>query len=183
MRNEEILKALISNELNAKTLTIESDMVQVIDSKILELAEDLKIAIKLTNADGISAPQIGIHKRVIAFRNLSGDIEVLVNPEIVGHKGSQLEEERCLSFPHILGKVERYKYVKVKALNLKGEEIIVEAYDRIAAILSHEIDHLDGVLFVDIVKGNIKDPYDLKRKIYDVSKNIAKREIEEGTER
>ena len=57
MRNEEILKALISNELNAKTLTIESDMVQVIDSKILELAEDLKIAIKLTNADGISAPQ------------------------------------------------------------------------------------------------------------------------------
>ena len=85
--------------------------------------------------------------------------------------------------PHILGKVERYKYVKVKALNLKGEEIIVEAYDRIAAILSHEIDHLDGVLFVDIVKGNIKDPYDLKRKIYDVSKNIAKREIEEGTER
>ena len=183
MRNEEILKALISNELNAKTLTIESDMVQVIDSKILELAEDLKIAIKLTNADGISAPQIGIHKRVIAFRNLSGDIEVLVNPEIAGHKGSQLEEEGCLSFPHILGKVERYKYVKVKALNLKGEEIIVEAYDRIAAILSHEIDHLDGVLFVDIVKGNIKDPYDLKRKIYDVSKNIAKREIEEGTER
>lgn len=183
MRNEEILKALISNELNAKTLTIESDMVQVIDSKILELAEDLKIAIKLTNADGISAPQIGIHKRVIAFRNLSGDIEVLVNPEIAGHKGSQLEEEGCLSFPHILGKVERYKYVKVKALNLKGEEIIVEAYDRIAAILSHEIDHLDGVLFVDKVKGNIKDPYDLKRKIYDVSKNIAKREIEEGTER
>ena len=183
MRNEEILKALISNELNAKTLTIESDMVQVIDSKILELAEDLKIAIKLTNADGISALQIGIHKRVIAFRNLSGDIEVLVNPEIAGHKGSQLEEEGCLSFPHILGKVERYKYVKVKALNLKGEEIIVEAYDRIAAILSHEIDHLDGVLFVDKVKGALKDPYDLKRKIYDVSKNIAKRENEEGTER
>ncbi len=183
MRNEEILKALISNELNAKTLTIKSEPIQVIDDEIIEFANRLVNILKFTPGVGIAAPQVGIHKRIIAYKTLLGGVEVLINPEIVERKGIQLELEGCLSFPHIFGKVYRPQEVVVKALNLQGEEIIVKGKNGLARILSHEIDHLDGVLFVDKVKGALKDPYDLKRKIYDVSKNIAKRENEEGTER
>lgn len=168
MKNEEIINAIISNEFNAETLTKKSKPIQLIDSKIIELAEDLKIAIKLTNADGISALQIGVHKRIIAFKNISGDIEVLVNPEITDTEGKQTEKEGCLSFPHIFGSVERPREVVVKALNLQSEEIIVKGKNELARVLVHEIEHLDGDLFINKVKGTIEDPYDLKRKIYDV---------------
>ena len=108
----------------------------------------------------------------MAYINQFGEIIVLINPKITYHKGIQTVEEGCLSFPHIFGNVYRPQYVIVKAQNLAGEEISVRGKDMIAAVLSHEIDHLDGILFIDKIKGKITDRFGLKKDIYDVSNKM-----------
>lgn len=80
------------------------------------------------------------------------DSYILINPEILEEKGEQIEDEGCLSFPNLYGKVKRPLYIKVKALNENGEEYILEGYDLLSQAISHEIDHLNGVVFVDKVE-------------------------------
>lgn len=103
------------------------------------------------NGVGLAAPQIGILKRVVVIdigEDGPGPLK-LINPEILERSGMQDGTEGCLSCPGIWGDVKRSQYVKVKALNPEGEEIIIEGEGFLARALQHEIDHLDGILFID----------------------------------
>lgn len=102
---------------------------------------------------GLAAPQIGILRRVIVMDCGEGLIE-LINPEILERRGEQFGLEACLSFPGYSGNVKRSKYVKIKYWNRAGEPFILEAEDYLARCIQHEIDHLDGILFVDRMEDN-----------------------------
>ena len=104
-----------------------------------------------SNGVGLAAPQVGILKRAVVVdvgEGGPGPLK-LINPEIVERSGVQNGPEGCLSCPNMWGEVRRSQSVKVKATNPEGEEIIVEGEDFLARALQHEIDHLDGILFID----------------------------------
>ena len=105
------------------------------------------------NGVGLAAPQVGVLKRifVIDIGDENGTM-VFINPEILETKGTQCDEEGCLSIPGESNPVERPNYVKVKAFNEKGEEFILEGEELLARAILHENDHLNGVLYVDHVK-------------------------------
>lgn len=110
---------------------------------------------------GLAAPQVGILKRIVTIDIGEGPI-VLINPEILEASGEQTGEEGCLSVPGKAGLVTRPNYVKVKALNEDMEEIVLEGEELLARAFCHEIDHLDGKMYVDLVEGGLHDvePYE-----------------------
>ncbi len=108
------------------------------------------------NGAGLAAPQIGILRRLIVVHGPDGYLK-LVNPEIVEAEGEHEVEEGCLSVPGRWGKLMRPVKVKVKALNENGDELTIEAENDEAKLYCHEIDHLDGILFVDRVTEFLDD--------------------------
>ena len=110
---------------------------------------------------GLAAPQVGILKRIVTIDIGEGPI-VLINPEILETSGEQTGEEGCLSVPGKAGLVTRPNYVKLKALNEDMEEIVLEGEELLARAFCHEIDHLDGKMYVDLVEGGLHDvePYE-----------------------
>jgi peptide deformylase len=127
-----------------------SKKVDVINERILTLLNDMEETMYDADGVGLAAPQVGILKRVVVI-DIGEGVLRLINPEIISTEGSYVDVEGCLSVPGEQGEVERPYKVKVKALNEKGEEIIVEGEELLARALCHEIDHLEGVLFVDKV--------------------------------
>jgi len=128
-----------------------SRVVEKVDDKIITLLKDMAETMYSTGIGaGIAAPQVGILKRVVVIDMGEGKIN-LINPEIIEIHGSQEVIEGCLSIPDKWGKLTRPERVKVKALNEKGEEIVIDGKDDLAKALCHEIDHLDGILFIDKV--------------------------------
>ncbi|ACA54995.1 peptide deformylase [Clostridium botulinum] len=127
-----------------------SRKIEKIDDRILTLLEDMVETMYSAEGVGLAAPQVGILKRAVVIDVGEGLIK-LINPEIIETEGNQKDVEGCLSVPGEQGEVERPYKVKVKALNEKGEEIVLEGEDLLARAFCHEIDHLDGVLFVDKV--------------------------------
>ena len=125
-----------------------SRVIEKIDDRIKQLLDDMIDTMYDANGVGLAAPQIGILKRIIVIDVGEGVIE-LINPEFVEQNGSQIDVEGCLSVPEETGNVERPMFVKVKGLNREGKEIIVEGEELLARDLCHEIDHLNGVLFID----------------------------------
>ncbi|WML35143.1 peptide deformylase [Clostridium sp. OS1-26] len=125
-----------------------SRKVEAINDRILTLIKDMEETMYEAQGVGLAAPQVGILKRIIVVDVGEGIIK-LINPEIIFKEGSQLDVEGCLSVPGEQGEVERPNKVVVKALDEKGQEIIVEGEGLLARALCHEIDHLDGILFVD----------------------------------
>lgn len=105
---------------------------------------------------GLAAPQVGILKRIVVIDIGDGPI-VLINPVIVETDGEQTGEEGCLSVPGKAGTVTRPNYVKVRALNEDMEEIELEGEELLARALCHEIDHLEGKVYVDLVEGELHD--------------------------
>ena len=103
---------------------------------------------------GLAAPQVGILKRIVVIDIGEGPI-ILVNPEILETAGEQTGEEGCLSLPGKSGTVTRPSYVKVKALNEEMEEVVYEGEGLLARAFCHEIDHLDGHLYVEKVEGEL----------------------------
>ena len=103
---------------------------------------------------GLAAPQVGILKRIVVIDIGEGPI-ILVNPEILETAGEQTGEEGCLSLPGKSGTVPRPNYVKVKALNEEMEEVVYEGEGLLARAFCHEIDHLDGHLYVEKVEGEL----------------------------
>ncbi len=122
--------------------------VDVINDKLIMLVKDMAETMYDAEGIGLAAPQVGILKRVVVIDIGEGLIE-LINPKIVSRSGEQSEMEGCLSVPEIVGRVKRPLKVVVEARNLKGKEIVVEGEGLLARALSHEIDHLDGILFID----------------------------------
>jgi peptide deformylase len=130
-----------------------SKKVDEINDRILTLIKDMQETMYAADGVGLAAPQVGILKRIAVVDVGQGPIN-LINPEILETEGEYLDEEGCLSIPGQQGKVLRPEKVKVKALNEKGEEFILEGEGLLARALCHEIDHLDGVLFIDkLVEG------------------------------
>ncbi len=105
---------------------------------------------------GLAASQVGILKRIVTIDVGDGPI-VLINPEVIETSGEQTGEEGCLSVPGKAGVVTRPSYAKVRALNENMEEIEVEGEGLLARALLHEIDHLDGKVYVDLVEGGLHD--------------------------
>lgn len=122
--------------------------VKNITPNVITLLEDMAETMYDSNGVGLAAPQVGILKRVVVIDIGEGIVE-LINPEIVETSGSNIDYEGCLSIPGTSALVERPAYAKVKAFNRNGEEIFVEGNDLMARALCHEIDHLDGVLYID----------------------------------
>lgn len=113
---------------------------------------------------GLAAPQVGILKKIVVI-DVSEDADqpiVLINPQVLETSGEQTGFEGCLSVPGKSGKVTRPNYVKVKALNENMEEIIVEGEELLARAILHEIDHLDGHLYVERVEGRLYDNSELE---------------------
>lgn len=110
---------------------------------------------------GLAAPQVGILKRIVVIDVGEGPI-VLINPEIIETSGEQTGSEGCLSVPGKNGVVTRPSYVKVKALDEDMNPVILEGEELLARAFCHEIDHLEGKLYVDLVEGELMDnePYD-----------------------
>ena len=143
----------LRNITNYKTddiLRKKSRNVDKIDERTLQLLDDMAETMYKENGAGLAAPQVGILKRVIVVDIGDGLIK-LINPEIVEHEGEQQDEEGCLSVPEIIGEVKRPYKLKVKGLNELGEEIEIKATGFLARAFCHEIDHLDGILFIDKV--------------------------------
>lgn len=128
--------------------------VEVVDDRIREILNDMDETMHQSNGVGISAVQVGILKRLVVIDiNYDGTPSIkLVNPVIVKQKGTQEVEEGCLSFPNQYAQVIRPKEVTVKALDENGKPITIKGKDLLAQALCHEIDHLDGVLFVEIME-------------------------------
>jgi peptide deformylase len=123
--------------------------VEKIDGRTLALLKDMAETMYNTKVGaGLAAPQVGILKRLVVIDMGEGLIN-LINPEIIETEGSQEVIEGCLSIPDKYGKLIRPAKVKVKALNEKGEEYTITGEGDLAKCLCHEIDHLDGILFID----------------------------------
>lgn len=127
--------------------------------EIQSLIDDLIDSMRVENGIGIAAPQIGVHKRIIIVDDGTGP-QAYVNPKIIKRslRKGHFVEEGCLSVPGIWGYVTRHKAVKVRALNRHGDEVILKAQDLPSVIFQHEIDHLDGILFIDKVESYTRHP-------------------------
>ncbi len=127
--------------------------VTVFDDALRKLVAEMFESMYVAQGIGLAAPQIAISQRLtvidISFKKNPKEKLVLINPEIVETRGTQLEEEGCLSLPEIREKVKRAAWVKVKAQNEHGEWFDVEGEELLARAMLHEIDHLNGVLFID----------------------------------
>ena len=140
MGDDEILKK-VSREID------------VIDDKIKTLAKDMIETMHKFDGVGLAGPQVGILKRIIVIDLYEEGMQfVLINPVLVKQKGEQVVDEGCLSFPNQFGKVRRPKEVVVEALDLDGKKVKLKAKDLLAQALCHEIDHLNGNVFVDKVE-------------------------------
>lgn len=128
--------------------------VEKFDEKLSQLIDDMFDTMYQKDGVGLAAPQIGILRRICVIDVGEGPIE-LVNPEIIKISGKQNETEGCLSCPGKWGVTERPKKVKVRAYNRKGQQYEITGTDLLARALCHEIDHLDGVLFLDRVISEI----------------------------
>ena len=127
--------------------------VTIITEAIQNIARDMSETMYEAPGVGLAAPQIGIHQRIIVIdvsgRDERPDLIVAINPVIVHAEGDTYEEEGCLSVPHYAANVRRHAQVVVKALDLEGNEQTWRAEGLLAIAFQHEIDHLDGILFVD----------------------------------
>ena len=130
--------------------------VKEITPKIAELVDDMLDTMYDENGVGLAAPQVGMLKRIVVIDIGEGPV-VLINPEIVETSGEQTGREGCLSIPGKMAVVTRPNYAKVTAVDITGQNIIVEGEELMARALCHEIDHLDGILYIDKMEGELMD--------------------------
>ena len=122
-----------------------------------QLIEDMLDTMYEANGVGLAAPQVGILKRIVVIDTTGEDPYVLINPRIVESSGEQTGQEGCLSVPGKCGVVTRPNYVKAVALNEDMEPIEVEGKELLARAICHELDHLDGHLYVEKVEGELQN--------------------------
>ena len=139
-----------------------------IDLSIRKLASDMLETMYAAPGIGLAAPQVGISKR-LAVIDISNDPKnrdplILVNPRITYSEGDVSGEEGCLSIPEVYGDVHRFRLVKVKFLDLSGEEYEIAAEDFLARVIQHELDHLEGIVFLDRMSMIKRDLLKLKMR-------------------
>ena len=137
-----------------EVLTKKSRPVKEMTPRLKELIADMLDTMYENNGVGLAAPQVGILKRIVVIDVGDGPL-VLINPEILETSGEQTGDEGCLSVPGMSGQVTRPNYVKVKALTEDMEEVEYEGEELLARAFCHEIDHLDGKLYTELVEGEL----------------------------
>ena len=124
------------------------------------LLEDMRETLYQENGVGLAAPQIGINKQIVVVDDRENGFFELVNPKVVEHSGRAEGVEYCLSVPGRGGLVARFTHVKIQAQDRFGKPVAIEADGFLARIFQHEIDHLDGILFTDVMLEEIVDETD-----------------------
>lgn len=126
--------------------------VEKIDDRIIELIEDMLETMHKYNGVGLAAVQVGILKRIIVIDLYDGKEPLrLINPVIIKEKGEQEVEEGCLSFPNKYAKLVRPTEIIVEALDINGKKVKIRGKELLAQALAHEIDHLNGIVFTDLM--------------------------------
>ncbi|UCD24844.1 MAG: peptide deformylase [Gemmatimonadota bacterium] len=135
--------------LGSPVLREQSSAVGTVDNEVRQLVTDLFDTMRADDGIGLAANQVGVARRVAVVEVNDEPSVVLIDPVIVERTGQVRGEEGCLSIPDIFGDVDRAQRVVVETTNLEGERIQLEASDLRARAIQHEIDHLDGILFLD----------------------------------
>ena len=144
-------------EMGEEVLTKKCKMVTEMTPRTRELIEDMLDTMYESNGVGLAAPQVGILKRIVVIDVTGEDPYIFINPRIVESSGEQVGQEACLSVPGKTGQVTRPNYVKIVALDVNMQEIEVEGTELLARAICHELDHLDGHLYVEKVEGPLQD--------------------------
>ena len=166
----------------AKSLLKPSVKVDNIDDEIKQLIQDMGETMFAAPGVGLAAPQVGVNKRIFVYdvnaadkndeknKDLKKEFKALINPEIIDASGSSVsKEEGCLSVSDYNADVKRYEKISVRGVNIEGKKLEFNLEGIPAIIMQHEIDHLDGILFIDRISA-------LKRAMYKkkVKKNLEK---------
>ncbi|MDR2456955.1 MAG: peptide deformylase [Clostridiales Family XIII bacterium] len=140
-------------EIGDEILNKNAKHIDEITPALIKILDDMKETLNESGGCGLAAPQVGILKKMFIVNIKKNDNEAfyleIINPEIIKKEGENIDIEACLSIPGKSGKVKRARKIKVKGLNRKGEEIIIEAEDFPARAIQHEYDHLIGKLYID----------------------------------
>ena len=148
-----LLSILTILEFPDERLRKKAAAVKTVDDKIKKLVDDMLDTMYQSHGVGLAATQVDVHQRVIVIdvSDEKDDPLFLINPEIIEKDGIKEAEEGCLSVPGFFEKVNRAEHIKVRALNRDGKSFEFEAKDLLAICVQHEIDHLNGKLFVDYI--------------------------------
>ncbi len=154
-------------KFGAAELQRESEPVETFDGKLRDLARDMLETMYAAPGIGLAAPQVGVNLRLLVVDISAGDEKgnqiILVNPEILEAEGEQKGEEGCLSIPGFTAMVDRPKRIRIAGQDTRGNRVELEAEDLLARALCHEVDHLDGILYLDRISFFKRDL--IKRKI------------------
>ena len=151
-------------EYGDEVLTRVCKDVKEITPRISELIDDMFETMYEANGVGLAAPQVGILKRLVVIDTTGEDPHILINPQILETDGEQTGYEGCLSLPGKSGVVTRPNYVKVRAYDRNLEVYELEGTELLARAICHELDHLDGHMYVDMVEGELVNNEDLMRE-------------------
>lgn len=153
-------------ELGDEVLTKNCKEVTEVTPRIKDLIEDMLETMYEANGVGLAAPQVGILKRIVVIDVTGEDPIIMINPRIVESSGEQTGQEGCLSVPGKAGIVTRPNYVKAVALDINMKPFEVEGTELLARAICHELDHLDGHVYVEKVEGPLMDvQYDEEEEI------------------
>ena len=133
---------------DAGVLRKRSRVVPVVDRRIRRLVADMLSSMRRAGGIGLAAPQIGVPLRVVVA-DVGGGPLAVVNPRLRRREGAQVGIEGCLSIPGVYGEVRRARQIEVEGRNVRGRRVVVRGRDLLARVFQHEIDHLNGVLFID----------------------------------
>lgn len=149
-------------EMGEEVLSKKCKLVTEMTPRTKELIEDMLDTMYESNGVGLAAPQVGVLKRIVVIDVTGEDPYILINPRIVESSGEQTGMEACLSVPGKTGQVTRPNYVKAVALDVNMREFEVEGTELLARAICHELDHLEGHLYVEKVEGPLVNTEDLE---------------------
>ena len=151
-------------EMGVAVLINKCKEVKEVTPRVNELIDDMLDTMYDACGVGLAAPQVGILKRIVVIDVTGEDPYVMINPQIVEQSGEQTGYEACLSVPGKTGVVTRPNYVKAIAYNQKMEQYEIEATELLARAICHELDHLDGHLYVEKVEGSLRNSEDVEEE-------------------
>lgn len=153
-------------------LTKKCREVKEITPHIVETMNDMLETMRSHNGVGIAGPQVGVMRRMFVAEPNFDEVYFMINPEILEQSGSAVDSEGCLSVPGYIGDVERPTHIKIKALDLDGNEQVYEFDDFHARVMCHEYDHLEGILYTSKAE-NLREP------VYEDEEDDELEELEE----